>query len=191
MQTPTKKKTKGKGKKNADKKPLDKASSTSSSSNTGDTKEFTVESVLESFANPRCDLFLRSMQAEMEKHPELAELKPRDVADNPPKILFSSRRKGYFKAPHICRVWALMILSKARIRGEFFVVWVDTKGNKYDGRSYLAHMFVIAYLNMHEPALTVGFHKSGALKSSSNIVSNLRRYEGGGETKSGGRRTVN
>ena len=179
MRTPKKKtKKKRKGKKGGKKKPLDKGSSTSSSSNANasDPGEFTVQSVLESFANPRCDLFTRSLQAELDKHPELADLKPSDVEHNPPKILFSSRRKGYFKAPHLCRVWALDIIGKSRIRGEFFVVWVNNKGEKYDGRSYLAHMFVVDYLNTHEPSLSVTFHKSGALKSTSHIIDNIRRY---------------
>ena len=137
--------------------------------------EFTVESVLNSFANPRCDLFVRSLNAELERHPELEKLKPTDVEDSAPKILFSSRRKGYFKAPHLCRVYVLGVFAFARIRGEFFVMWQSLAGDKYDGRNYFAHMFVIRYLSMHEPELSVRFHKSGALKSTSNIIEGLRR----------------
>ena len=176
--TPTKKKKstkKSKGKKSKkNNKPLDKAST---SSTEGDGGEFTLESVLQSFANPRCDLFPRSLKAELDKHPELQHLRPEDVKADPPEILFTGmRRKGYFKAQHLCRVWALQVVRWSRIRGEYFVVWKDAKDGEYDGRIYFAHAFCIKYLSLHEPAMSVRFGPTGALKCTSNIMNSIRRY---------------
>ena len=120
-------------------------------------------------------LFTDSLTAEMAKHPELAKLTPADGDVNPPEILFSSRRKGYFKTPHLCRVYVLRFLRDSRRRGEFFTVWKDGSGS-YDGRCTLAHFAVIDYCSMHQPGMSVVFDKDGALKSTSQFFKSVRRY---------------
>lgn len=119
---------------------------------------------------------MESLQAEMTKHPDLCQLRPSDVVDDPPDILFGNRRKGYFKAKHLCRVWVLAILKKLRARGEYFVCW-EYNGRNYDGRNTLAHAFTIFYTSMHVPAMSVLFDSKGALKSTSKIFASIRRYD--------------
>lgn len=119
-------------------------------------------------------LFTDSLKAEMAKHPELPKLTPADGDADPPEILFSSRRKGYFKTPHLCRVYVLQVLRFLRRRGEFFVVWKDCNGS-YDGRCTLAHAATIMYCSIHQPGMSVVFDEDGALKSTSQIFKSIRR----------------
>ena len=53
---------------------------------------FNVAKVLTSFSNPRDSLFVESAKAEMKRHPELIAMTAQLADDDPPKILFSSRR---------------------------------------------------------------------------------------------------
>ena len=57
-------------------------------------------------------LFVKSLQAEIEKNPQLPTLTKDDGDRDPPEIMFKigSRRVGYFKAKHLCRVWTLKCL---------------------------------------------------------------------------------
>ena len=115
-------------------------------------KRFNLRAVLESFEDPRSPLFTESLEAEMRKCPELTEMTPEIVERDPPKILFTSRRVGYFKCPNLCRVWLLDILRWLRARGETFVQWKDpTSGQSYDGLFVLAHAVTIKYSSMHKP----------------------------------------
>ena len=77
------------------KKPLDVVSSTSDSSKKEHTV-FTLKAVLKSFEDPRSAMFNDSLKAELEKMPELVTYTPEDGDFDPPDILFTSRRKGYF-----------------------------------------------------------------------------------------------
>ena len=77
------------------KKPLDVVSSTSDSSKKEHTV-FTLKAVLKSFEDPRSAMFNDSLKAELAKMPELVTYTPEDGDFDPPDILFSSRRKGYF-----------------------------------------------------------------------------------------------
>ena len=120
-------------------------------------------------------LFTDSLRAEMAKHPELADLGAADAAVNAPEILFGARRKGYFKAKHLCRVLVLDLIKGSRVRGEYFVVWEARDGGTYDGRHTLAHYATIKYTDSHEPGLSVAFDKNGALKSTSTIFNQIRR----------------
>lgn len=117
---------------------------------------------------------VRSLQAELKRRPYLKDLTPEDGDDDPPEILFGSRRVGYFKAKHLCRVWTLETLKWLRTRGEFFVVWKHG-GRIYDGRLALAHAFTIKYLSRHSPPMSVVFDINGALKSTSQIFTKIRR----------------
>ena len=124
------------------------------------------------------NLFLRSLQAEMEKNPRLRQLTKEDGDNDPPEILFKlgSRRVGYFKAKNLCRLWTLKCLRWLRKRGEYFVVWKDAEtGNEYDGRLLLAHAFTVKYLSLHQPSLSVIFDKNGALKSTCQILIKIRK----------------
>lgn len=116
----------------------------------------------------------RSLHAEMKRRPELAILTSKDADLDPPEILFGLRRKGYYKARHLCRVWTLRTLAWLRTRGEFFVVWSDN-GDTWDGRHALAHAFTIKYLSLHRPGLSVIFDTNGALKSTSTIFNQIRK----------------
>ena len=137
------------------KKPLDLPTSSSGADEDHLGKRFNLRAVLESFENPRNPLFTESLEAEMRNHPELAEMTPENVERDPPKILFTSRRKGYFKCPNLCRVWLLEILRWLRARGETFVQWKDpTSGQSYDGLFVLAHAVTIKYSSMHKPGVT-------------------------------------
>ena len=155
------------------KKPLDNPSTSTAESVEASSTEFTVGTVLKSYENPRCDLFNRSLNAELDRHPELQTLTPEDGALDPPDILFGKRRKGYFKCKHLCRVWTLETLRWLRSRGEFFVVWDD---GEYDGRLVLAHAFTIKYISLHQPGLSVVFDQNGALKSTQQIFTKIRKY---------------
>ena len=115
------------------------------------------------------------MKAELAKRPGLKDLTQKDADQDPPEILFGARRRGYFKAKHLCRVWTLATLKWLRTRGEFFVVWKHA-GADYDGRHLLAHAFTIKYLSMHTPGISVVFDVNGALKSTSKIFMKIRRY---------------
>ena len=121
---------------------------------------------------------MESLKAELTKNPSLSMLVPEDGDQNPPAILFSNRRQGYFKAKHLCRLWTLQTFRWLRMRGEYFVVWADprdTSGGQYDGRLVLAHAFTIKYLSLHQPGMSVVFDDKGALKTTSNIQKNIRR----------------
>ena len=139
-----------------------------------ESSEFTVANVLRSFRNPRSDLFNRSLNAELKRRPDLKRLKPEDGDSDPPDILFGNRRKGYYKAKHLCRVWTLETMRWLRSRGEFFVVWNDD-GEQYDGRLVLAHAFTIKYVSLHQPGLSIIFDANGALKSTQQIFTKIRK----------------
>jgi len=153
---------------------------TTSSSDVDTTGEglpaFTLFKVLDSFTDPRCDLFNRSLQAEMRKFPALATLTPEDAERDPPDILFGGRHKGYYKCMRLCRVWVLQIFKWLRSRGEWFVKWSDpSTGKSYDGTKVLAHAFVIKYVSLHKPGMSITFSKHGHLKSTSQIFTQIKR----------------
>ena len=123
------------------------------------------------------DLFVRSMNAELAKHPHLLEITPKLAKADPPEILFRARLKGYYLCNHICRVWVLECLREARGRGEFFVKWVDPEtGKNHDGTRHFAHFFTIKYLTLHKPGMSVIFDNNGALRSTSVHVTKIRNY---------------
>ena len=126
---------------------------------------------------PTGDLFSRSLQAELARHPDLPTVQPQQANADPPEILFRARLKGYFMCDKLCRVWVLQALRDARKRGEFFVKWVnDVDGKEHDGTLLFAHFFTIRYLSLHEPGMSVIFDQKGALKSTSVHVHKIRRY---------------
>ena len=159
------------------KKPLDKVTVTSSSEldidDVGPT--FTLAKVLASFTDPRCDLFVKSLEAELIRFPDLANLTPADAARDPPDVMFGGRRKGYYKCPSLCRVWTLIVFRWLRSRGEYFVKWCDAAGNSYDGTKVLAHAFCLKYFEQHKPGMSVTFSKHGYLKSTSHIFRRIKR----------------
>lgn len=91
-----------------------------------------------------------SLRAETSRNPGLLLLKSEDGDENPPKILFSRRRKGYFKARNLERVNVLNCLRWARSRGELFVHWKNGNSSHY-GRQVLAHIITIKYCANHDP----------------------------------------
>ena len=140
-----------------------------------------MASVLASFANPKDDLFDRALQAELNRHPELKTLTPKDVKDTPPAVMFRSRLKGYFCADRLCRVWVLRAFKKARTRGEWFVLFKrlmsDKKGSgTHDGTYVFAFFMSVFYLDIHDPALSVLFHRDGSLKTTSVFIENIRLH---------------
>ena len=137
----------------------------------------TVDILLSIYDSHIGDLFIKSLTAELAKHPHLLELTPKRVKEDPPEILFRSRLKGYFIAPNLCRLWVLQVLRSARQRGEYFVMWKDPDtGNEHDGTLLFAHYFTITYLSLHRPAMSVLFHADGSLRSTSVHVNKLRDY---------------
>lgn len=83
----------------------------------------------------------------------------------------------YHKAPRLCRVWVLQTFKWLRTRGEFFVKFRNpTTGQWYDGRSVLAHAFLLKYLDLHDPSLSPRFGPTGALESTNVIVWKIRQY---------------
>ena len=76
----------------------------------------------------------------------------------------------------MCRVWVLDVIKGSRARGEYWVVWEGRDGGLYDGRFTLAHYSVIKYISLHEPGLSIVFDKNGALKSTSFVFNQIRRY---------------
>ena len=153
VETPKVKTPKGKSNaKRRKEKPMDRVTGTSSPASPAVDSEFDLPAVLKSFANPRNDIFMRSLKGELAKRPQLIDLKPADGDEDPPEVLFGNHRKGYFKARHLCRVWTLQTLKWLRTRGEFFVVWKE--GDEvYDGRRVLAHAFTIKYISLHQPGI--------------------------------------
>ena len=121
-------------------------------------------------------LFTDSLDAEMANNPQLVQLRPKDVENPPPPVLFSSRRKGYYKCPSLCRVWVLEILQSLRRRGEYFVVWTH-KGDTHDVRFTLAHAFTLEYLSKHQPRMSFTMSDDGSIESTSDFVVAIRRYE--------------
>ena len=172
-----KKPAKKKQKKLQNKKSLDRVTTTSSSElEEGAQELYTLAKVLKSFEDPRCDLFINSLKAELTKFPELSEITLEDVERDPPDILFGGRRKGYFKCPRLCRVFVLTIFRWLRTRGEWFVKWINkATGKTYDGTKVLAHAFTIKYCSMHKPAMSVIFSKRGHLKSTNTQFTRLKR----------------
>ena len=176
--TTTKHKKQKRVKKN--KPPLDKPSS---STTTGGDKDapnpFNVHTILSSFANPKDDLFDRALQAELEKHPELIQLTPKHVKDTPPAVLYRSRLKGYYCADRLCRIWVLETLEKARSRGEWFVHFRKLASDNshtttHDGTLVFAFFFTVYYLSIHDPAMSLQFHRDGSLKTTSIFIENIR-----------------
>ena len=169
--------TKKKQKPQAKKKPLDRVTTTSSSEvEEGSDVEFTLDKVLKSFADPRSELFVKSLQGELKKFPELLMLTTKDAEADPPDILFGGRRKGYFKCPRLCRVFVLEIFRWLRSRGEWFVKWTNPlTGKSYDGTKVLAHAFTIYYCSMHKPGMSVNFSKRGHLKSTNEQFKRLKK----------------
>ena len=155
----------------------------SSSTTTGGDKDapnpFNVQTILASFANPKDDLFDRALQAELEKHPELIQLTPKHVKDTPPAVLYRSRLKGYYCADRLCRIWVLETLEKARSRGEWFVHFRKLASDNshtttHDGTLVFAFFFTVYYLSIHDPAMSLQFHRDGSLKTTSIFIENIR-----------------
>ena len=137
--------------------------------------KYAVESVLSSFADPRTGLFIQSLNAEIAKYESLVLSTPAIADLDPPDLTFGGRRKGYYKCPRLCRVLLLEIFKWCRIRGEWFVKWVDPSTKRtYDGRMALAHAVTIKYLSMHKPAINFTFSRKGHLKSTSDIFKKIR-----------------
>ena len=158
---------------------LDKVTSSCSAAPSDDEDEesvFTVESLLASYKKRKCKLFQDSLDAEMARHPHLKKLTTKSFVDEP-GVLFRGRLKGYFLLPKCCRVWLLQCMSEALERGEYFVKWVDREaGTSYDGTLVFAHFTTMRYLHLHEPGMSVIFHKDGSLKSTSVHVQKIRNY---------------
>ena len=114
---------------------------------------FTLSKVLKSFQSRTDTLFVDSLHAEITRHPELLKMTPEKGDANPPAILFTSRRKGYFKARALERVPLLEALNWARSRGELFVDWKGPTSAHY-GRRVLAHALVMKYGSIVEPGKT-------------------------------------
>ena len=73
-------------------------------------------------------------------------------------------------------MWVLQVFKWLRTRGEFFVRYKNTiTGEWYDGRNVLAHAFLLKYLDIHDPSLSVTFGPKGALKSTNVITWKLRK----------------
>jgi hypothetical protein len=126
---------------------------------------------------PPGDLFDKSLQAELEKHPELLTVTRKQADNDPPEVLFRARLKGYYLSPKVCRVWILRVLRDSRKRGVFFVKWVDPiTGAVYDGSKVFAHFATIRYLQLHVPGMSVIFDVNGAIKSTSVHVRTIRQY---------------
>ena len=170
--------TKKQKKRTAKKKALDSVTASSSSDvdNSHVSDVFTLSSVLKSYLDPRCDIFSRSVKAEIAKYPGLLTLTPKDAERDPPDIMFGGRRKGYYKCPRLCRVYVMEIFRWLRSRGEWFVKWHDKRtGKSYDGTIVLAHAFAIKYISKHKPGMSIKFSKHGHLKSTSHIFNTIKR----------------
>ena len=121
-------------------------------------------------------LFERSLNAELEAYPHLAELNMKSEIDDP-GVLFSGRGKGYFVAPRLCRVPVLKVFEESRARGEPFVMWHDPEdGSSHDGSLVFAHHMSIRYVDLHVPAMSVLFGRKGNLKCSSERFRKIRDY---------------
>ena len=81
---------------------------------------FTLAAVRRSFKNPRCDLFMRLLEAELKHNPHLLTITAEEAEKNRPDLLFGGRRKGYYKCNALSRVELLKIFATARARGEYF-----------------------------------------------------------------------
>ena len=121
---------------------------------------------------------IRSLKAEMKKRPHLKNLTATDGTVDPPEVLFGVRRRGYYKAKHLCRVWTLQTLKWLRIRGEYFVVWKNGADDEYDGRYYLAHAFTIKYLSLHAPGM-ICTHAFTIKRSSMHKPKNMNQMKCG------------
>lgn len=70
----------------------------------------------------------------------------------------------------------LQVFKWVRTRGELFVRYKDPKTGKwYDGRNVLAHGFLLKYLSIHDPGISVKFGVKGALESTSVQLWKIRR----------------
>ena len=150
--------------------------SSSSEAADGKPNEFSLKSVLKSFTDPRCSLFVRSLNAEMRKFPDLPLMTPKKADADPPDLIFGGRRKGYYKTPALCRVLVMQVFRWLRTRGEWFVKWSDPSTlETYDGRNVLAHAFTMKYMSLHKPAILITWSKKGYLKSTHQIFFQIRR----------------
>ena len=122
-------------------------------------------------------LFERSLQAELERRPHLADLKKLDERDEP-GILFRGRLQGYFIARKLCRLWVLAVFDAAIERGEPFVKWVDHLDEtcEHDGTHVFAHFATIKYSSLHEPEMSIRFDKHGAIRSTSVGFRKIQNY---------------
>ena len=137
---------------------------------------FNLPALRKSFANPRCDLFVRSLNAQLKRYSYLRSVTIEQVERDRPDCIFGGKRKGYFKCSALCRVELLRIFALARARGEFFARWVNpATGEKYDGTEYFAHFCTLEYVHAHKPAMTIGFRKDGSLRSTSQIYKRILR----------------
>ncbi len=103
-------------------------------------------------------------------------LNPKKLEEEP-GILFRGGLKGYFLCLKLCRVWVLRTMSDSRVRGEYFVKWVDpSDGSSHDGTLVFAHFFTMKYISLHQPGMSVLFDVNGALKTTSVHFKKLRDY---------------
>ena len=94
------------------------------------TNPFSLDTLSKSFADPRSDLFVRSLKAELKRKPSLKTVTIEQVELDRPDALFGDKRKGYYKCDALSRVQLLKIFAKSRIRGEFFARWHNPRTGK-------------------------------------------------------------
>ena len=94
------------------------------------TNPFSLDTLRKSFADPRSDLFVRSLKAELKRKPSLKTVTIEQVELDRPDALFGGKRKGYYKCDALSRVQLLKIFAKSRIRGEFFARWHNPRTGK-------------------------------------------------------------
>ena len=94
------------------------------------TNPFSLDTLRKSFADPRSDLFVRSLKTELKRKPSLKTVTIEQVELDRPDALFGGKRKGYYKCDALSRVQLLKIFAKSRIRGEFFARWHNPRTGK-------------------------------------------------------------
>ena len=87
------------------------------------TNPFSLDTLRKSFADPRSDLFVRSLKAELKRKPSLKTVTIEQVELDRPDALFGGKRKGYYKCDALSRVQLLKIFAKSRIRGDIYKVF--------------------------------------------------------------------
>ena len=154
---------------------------TSSDYTENEDAKFTWKKIVASFCDPTTTLFMDSLNAEMLAHPSLAKFTPKRLLElgiEPDPAMFSNggRRKGYYKAPGLCRVWLLHCFKMLKWRGEYFVIYVHPEtGEVYDGTNVLAHILVHLYFKQCAPPICHRYGEKGELVLSSPRAREIRK----------------